>query len=400
MKGEATKPGRPCRLAALFSHPIQYFAPLFRRLAAQPGIDLTVFYCSRQSAAPRLDPGFGQVVQWDIPLLEGYRYRFLHNWYRSDLVGGFFSLVNPGIVGEILQGGWDVLWLHGYMHLTHWLALLAAKFAGVPVLSRGESNLLDPRPIRRLIIKNLLLRLWLSQVNGALYIGSHNRDFYRHYGMPEEKLFFTPYTVDNDFFKKEAARLHTRRSALRRKFGVKDERPLILFCGKLIPKKQPLLLLKAYASVRRNKACALLYAGDGVLRKDLEEKVSREEIKDVKITGFLNQSEISKVYFAADFLVLPSAWGETWGLVLNEGMNFGLPVVTSDRVGAAVDLVREGKNGFIVPNQDVDALAAALAQLVEDADLRFRFGQQSREIIEDWGLDETVAGIANAIQRF
>jgi glycosyltransferase involved in cell wall biosynthesis len=217
--------------------------------------------------------------------------------------------------------------------------------------------------------------------------------------MPEEKLFFTPYSVDNDFFQQEADRLKPCRGELRRKFGVPDDRPLILFCGKLIPKKQPLLLLEAYARVRREHPCALLFAGDGPLRGEVEAAAARQGIADVHITGFLNQREVSQAYVAADLLVLPSAWGETWGLVLNEAMNFGLPVVATDRVGGAVDLVREGENGVVVPHNNSEALAGALDQMVKDPFLRIRLGQRSRKIIQGWGLREVVQGIAQASSK-
>ena len=386
----------PIKLAIVCSHPIQYFAPLFRYLAGQAEIDLTVFYCSRQSAEPRVDPGFGQVVRWDIPLLEGYNYQFLPNRRRADEVGGFFSLINPAIIREIRQGRWDVLMVHGYLYATIWLAILAARAAGVPVLMRGESHLLDERPLGLRLAKDLVLRSLFRLVDAALYIGSHNKASYRYYGMPEEKLFFTPYAVDNDFFRREAHQLKSRRGELRRKFGIPDDRPLILFCGKLIPKKQPLLLLEAYARVRREHPCALLFAGDGPLRVEVEAAVARQGITGVQITGFLNQREISQAYVAADMLVLPSAWGETWGLVLNEAMNFGLPVVATDRVGGAMDLVREGENGYIVPNQSVELLSRALTGLVTDPDRRAAFGKRSAEIIRQWDIRETAAGIIAA----
>jgi len=384
------------KLAVLCSHPIQYFAPLYRNLAGQAEIDLTVFYCSKQGAEPRLDPGFGQEVRWDIPLLQGYNYQFLPNQRRADRVGGFFSLINPAIIGEIRRGQWNALLMHGYFYATNWLAILAARTAGVPVLMRGESHLLDKRPLGRSLAKKLVLRHLFRLVDAALYIGTHNRAFYRHYGIPEEKLFFTPYAVDNDFFRQEATRLGPRRRELRQKFGVPDDRPLILFCGKLIPKKQPLLLLEAYASVRQEHPCALLFAGDGPLRGEVERATACQNIADVHISGFLNQREVSQAYVAADIMVLPSAWEETWGLVLNEAMNFALPVVATDRVGGALDLIREGENGFVVPHNNAEVLARALKQIVKDSFLRIRLGLRSREIIQGWGLREVVQGITQA----
>lgn len=384
------------RLAIICSHPIQYFAPLFRKLAGEPEIELTVFYCSQKSAIPGFDPGFGQTVQWDIPLLEGYSYRFLRNWRHSGQISGFFSLINPGIIREILSQPWDAVIVHGYMHATIWLALLAAKVKGILLFIRGESNLLNSRPLWKQFLKNIVLRCLFRIIDAGLYIGSHNRDFYRVYGMNDARLYFTPYSVDNKFFEREAERLKQQKSILRDDFQLHPDYPVILFCGKLIPKKQPLLLLQAFSSVRENYPCSLLFAGDGMLRDQIEGKVKRDNIPDVRVTGFLNQSEISRAYAAADILVLPSAWEETWGLVMNEAMNFGLPIIATDRVGGAADLVREGENGHIIPYQDPQALARALEGLVKDGARRRRYGEESLKLIQSWGLNETVAGIKAA----
>ncbi|TEU13318.1 MAG: glycosyltransferase family 1 protein [Anaerolineales bacterium] len=388
------------RIAALFSHPIQYFAPLFRALASRPDVDLTTYLCSRQGLEEYVDPGFGKAVSWDIPLLEGYRYKFLPNLRRGQGARGFFSLINPAIVRELQRERYDALWVHGYMHATNWLAFLAARVTDTPILLRGESNLLRPRPWWVRLVKGVVLRALLSQVSACLYIGTRNREYYEHYGVPDERLFFTPYCVDNAFFQAQADHFRPQRNKLREEFGIVDDRPVILFCGKLIPKKQPLRLLEAFAQVRRDFPCALLYVGDGALRSEIEERIELENIPDVRITGFLNQSEVPKAYTAADVLVLPSTWeggdSETWGLVVNEGMNFGLPIVVTDQVGCAPDLVREGENGYVVPYHSVEELEKALEKLVADPERRYAFGQRSLEIIQGWDIDHTVEGIVHA----
>jgi glycosyltransferase involved in cell wall biosynthesis len=390
---------RQAHLVALFSHPIQYFAPLFRHVAARPEIDLTVYFCSRKGLEEYPDPGFGQSVQWDIPLLEGYDYQFLPNAGKGD---GVLSLLNPGIVKELFKKRYDAIWVHGYMHATNWLAFLAARVTGTPILLRGESNLLRPRPWWIRLVKSVGLRALFSQVSAFLYIGTRNREYYEHYGAPSEKLFFTPYCVDNAYFQRQAKRLRPQRDELRKAFGITDERPIILFCGKLIPKKQPLMLLEAFAQVRRESPCALLYVGDGILRSEIEERVTEKDIPDVHITGFLNQSEVPKAYAAADILVLPSTWvggdTETWGLTVNEAMNFGLPIVVSDRVGCAPDLVQEGENGYVVPYDDTRALAEVLESLVSQPEQRKRYGRNSLDIIQDWNFEACADGIVEAMQ--
>lgn len=391
---------RSYRLAALFSHPIQYFAPLLRHVAARPEIDLTVYFCSRKGLEEYADPGFGQSVKWDIRLLDGYSSQFLPNVGKGK---GSLSLLNPGIVKELLQKQYDAIWVHGYMHATNWLAFLAGRVTGTPILLRAESNLLSPRPWWVRMVKGVALRLLFSQVAAFLYIGTRNQEYYEHYGVPEQRLFFTPYCVDNTYLQMQAERFQPRREELRKAFGIFDDRPVIMQCGKLIPKKQPLMLLEAFAEVRQHLPCALLYVGDGVLRSEIEGQIARRNIPDVRVTGFLNQSDVPKAYIAADMLVLPSTWkgrgAETWGLVVNEGMSFGLPVVVTDQVGCASDLVREGENGYVVPYDDVGKLAEALEMLVSHSERRKAYGSKSLELIQEWSFDACANGILRALSQ-
>ena len=183
---------------------------------------------------------------------------------------------------------------------------------------------------------------------------------------------------------------------LRRAFGVMDERPMILFVGKLIPKKQPLLLLKAYRRLRERVPCAVLFVGDGELRTEMERYILSNVMTDVRISGFLNQTEVPKAYAASDVFVLPSTSGETWGLAVNEAMNFGLPVVVSDVVGCAGDLVRDGENGHVSCADDVDAMRQVLERLVEQTNMRTQYGLRSQEIIAGWGMSQTAGGIVEA----
>lgn len=386
------------RLAALYSHPIQYFAPLFRELATYPGIDLTVYYCTRQGLDVSVDPGFGQAFSWDVPLLEGYRHVFLKNLRDGSKVDGFFQLVNPGIVNELVREHYDAILVHGYEHQTKWFAFFAAVMTRTPILLRGESNLLVSRTPPVCLSKLLVLGFLMRLIKAGLYIGQNNFDYYRHYGLPAERLFFTPYVVDNDFFQTQAKLLEPHRRELRAQWGVMDDRPIFLACGKLSAIKQPLLLLRAFQRIRQQSMCALLYAGDGALRNQVEKVVREENIPDVTITGFLNQSRISEAYTAADILVLPSS-SEPWGLVVNEAMNFGLPIVTSNQVGCARDLVRPNKNGYTFDYRSIDQLTEILSTLMTDAERRRRYSRCSIEIIAEYTLSRVAKTIADVAQN-
>jgi glycosyltransferase involved in cell wall biosynthesis len=387
------------RLAILLTHPIQYHAPIFRALAQHPAIDLTVYYCSEQGVRETFDPGFGMTFKWDIPLLEGYRYTFLTNSIPPAFRKGFWGLLNLGIVWEVFTRRYDALYLYGYTHAVHWLAALAARLSGTPCLLRAVAHILnEPTSFSTVVAKKLRMRFLFSLLAGGLYGGQHNLAYYHRYGMPKQRLFFAPIIVDNTFFRQARQHLQLERQNIRHSWGIEDDRPVIVFVGKLIAIKQPLLLLTAYAQVRQHTPCALVYAGEGSMREAIEQQVRIQNIPDVYLTGFLNQREISQAYMAGDILVLPSS-SETWGRVINEGMNFGLPVIVSDRVGCGPDLVKHWENGYIFPYQSQSALVAALRNLVDHPERRAAFGRRSAEIIASWGMDEFVAGFVQALHE-
>ena len=383
------------KVAHLVSHPIPYFAPLYRELANRPEIDLTVYFYSDASARAYADAEFGTEVSWDRSLLDGYRWKFCPSAARTDISAGVLKMPNWDIVSEVVSGRSDTLWVHGYAHSTTWLAVAAARARGMRVLIRDEQTLLHDRPLHKRALKAAALRALYSQAS-ALYIGEQNRRYFAHYGMPAERMFPAPYCVDNEHYRRQAKALRAERAAVREGFGVMNDAPIVLFCGKLIEKKQPLLLIEAFARVRALQQCSLVIAGDGPLRSAAAELVTRLAVPDVHFAGFLDQQELPRAYAAADVFVLPSELHETWGLVVNEAMNFGLPIVVSDKVGCAEDLVRHGQNGFVVKHHDVRALADSIGQLVADGELRRAFGAGSVDIVEEYSIESCADGIVAA----
>lgn len=384
------------RVAYLVSHPIQYQAPLLQKLAALPEIDLHVYYMDDRGARRRRDPEFGVPVQWDIPLLAGYTWRLLRNRSPWPEAENFLRFIHPEIIGVLRRERYDALIVHGYAHATEWLAFFAAWASRTPLLLRGESNLLGRRPSWVAIGKRIILTNLLRRTQGVLAIGMLNRQFYRAYGVPEDRIFFTPYAVDNDRFLAEAERLRDLRRNLRTSLGWPEDLPVILYGGKLIPRKRPMDLLEAYCQILSDLPATLVLLGDGSERGPLARAIAERGLHYAFITGFVNQVEIPRYYAASDVLVLPSSH-EPWGLVLNEAMCFGLPVVASDAVGGGPDLVRPGENGFIYPVGDVDALTHALRMLLGDPALRARMGTRSREIVASYSFDIDLQGILEAL---
>ena len=385
---------KPLRLAHLVSHPIHYFAPLYRELASRPEVDLTVHFYSDAPLRGAHDAQFAQPVAFDAPLLDGYRYRFAA---RASQTPARASSMRPqlDVVRAVARGGYDAVWAHGYAHATTWLALLAAHARGARLLLRDEQTLLHPRAWHRRIVRSTMLKQLYARSYG-LYIGEENRRFLRAHGMRDERMFAARYCVDNAYFSARAAELAPRRAEIRASFGIDDDAPVVLFAGKLIDKKQPLRLIEAFASLRANLPCWLLLAGSGPQREACEALVSRLGVTNVRFAGFLDQTRLPEAYAAADVFVLPSKLHETWGLVVNEAMNFGLPVVVSDKVGCAADLVRPGENGAIVPHDDTRALADAIARLVSDGRLRRAYGARSEAIVRTYSIEAAADGIVEA----
>ncbi|MEX0750238.1 MAG: glycosyltransferase family 4 protein [Dehalococcoidia bacterium] len=382
------------KMAHLISHPIHYFAPLYRELASRPEIDLTVHFYSDAPLRGVRDEQFDRTVAWDARLLDGYAHRFAAN---ASSTPARASDARPqfDVARDVLRGGYDVVWAHGYAHATTWLAMLAAHARGARLLIRDEQTLLHERPPYRRFARSLALRQLFTRSHG-LYIGEENRRFMRAHGMRDDRMFAARYCVDNAYFQERATALAPRRADVRASFGIDDDAPVVLFVGKLIDKKQPLRAIEAFASVRAALPCWLLIAGDGPLRDECEALVARLDVPNVRFAGFLDQGEVPRAYAAADVFVLPSNLHETWGLVVNEAMNFALPVVVSDKVGCAADLVRPRENGVIVAADRTGQLVDAFAALVRDAGMRRAYGARSREIVSDYSIEAAADGIVAA----
>lgn len=389
------------RIFAYFSHPIQYFAPLFREISKDPGIDLRIYYGSTCGISERYDKGFGKKISWDIPLLDGYTYKFLHGLGKDICPTGFWLPFNPALFFEIINHRPDFVWIHGHYSSNSWMGMIASRFAQSKVLIRSESNLEStPKSHLLFLIKSFVMKFLLKYIDGVLYIGSRNKEYFQSFGVPHDRLYYLPYGVDNSFYQSKAGELFINRKLFREEFGIKGNRPVILFVGKLIPKKMPILLLEAFAETRKNVECVLLVVGDGMLMEKMKNIIEEKKIPDVIFTGFINQSKLHEAYISADLLVLPSGWDETWGLVVNEGMNFKLPVVVSDAVGCAYDLVIENHNGYIFKNGSVEELSNKLSILVGDSLLRRSFGDNSLKIIQDFSVEknsERFIRVANSL---
>ena len=381
------------RLVAVETHPIQYKAPLFRQLAADPRFGLTVLYAMLPDAAQQ-GAGFGVPFEWDVPLREGYRSYVLENRAKRPSVTAFSGCDTPGIGARLRELRPDAVLVNGWVVKTCLQALWACKRLGIPCLVRGEANLLRPRAGW----KHALHRLLLRQYSAWLAIGSANRDFYRFHHCPEARIFWAPYAVDNDFFAAQAAARAGKRSALRAAFGLPEAATVFLFAGKLEAKKRPADVLEAVARLPADlqPRVHVLVAGDGPLRGECE-RLAREKNLPVSFAGFHNQSRLPDAYAAADVLALPSDAGETWGLVVNEAMASGRPAIVSRAAGCCADLIVEGQTGQAFDLGDVPELVEAMARYLRNPGLAARQGLAAARHIQSYCFERIAAGIVAAV---
>lgn len=382
------------KIIYLYSHPIQYFAPLSRMLAASENFDLLVCYCSDYGVKAYQDEEFNQKIQWDIPLLEGYEYQFLKNKARNPGIGnGFFGLMNFEILKVLRAQPKSYIIVHGWGYMTHFLTLLLGKIYGHKVCLRGESpisheKLYSPRKLRlrKLFFKHLLF----PRISKFLYIGSQNKAFYQQYGVQEDQMIFAPYSIDNERFGKAYETYKDNKLELRSTLELPTDKRIFLFSGKFIEKKLPMDLLQAFATINTDQA-HLVFVGDGTLRSQMEAFITKNKLENVTITGFVNQSVIPKYYAIADVFVMCSQVGETWGLSTNEAMNFALPVILSDLTGSSSDLVEEGKNGYVFKTGDIPALAEKMQWMLEKSTVELsEMGQRSKKMIKLYSYETIV----------
>lgn len=404
-RGSHSDGSRPCRLGYLVSHPIQYQAPLLRRIAADPRFDLQVLFLSDVSVKPYRDAGFGREVSWDVDLLSGYEHHFLDTLGRSDRLSNLRPF-NRGVERAVRDADLDALWIHGYAHPSNLRALYAAKRAGVPVFLRGES--LPEAKARggwRARLRQALVRPILEHVDGCLAIGSDNANFYREFGVPEERIHLVPYAVDNQRFEAEATAARSQRDSFREQLGLAADRPVVAYASKFIERKRADLLLESFADLLRQRQLGsapplprpqLLLAGDGDLRETLEARVQQLGLQnDVRFPGFFNQSELPAFYDLADVFVLPSRY-EPWGLVVNEAMCAGTPVIVAAAVGSARDLVHHGRTGWCFETDDQRDLTRCLDEATRDPGHTARVGRAALERVRSWSFAEDIDGLAAA----
>ena len=377
------------RLAIITTHPIQYNAPWFKLLGEQSGVELMVFYTwSQTESGVKFDPGFGKSFTWDIPLLEGYDYRFVTNTAKRPGSSHFSGIVNPTLIREVEQWKPDLLLVIGWAFNSHLKAMI--RFKGkIPVLFRGDSTLLVTRGFLKDKLRHIFLWLVYHFIDKALYVGANNKQYYRKHGLKESQLFFSPHAIENTRFNVSWAPGEI--SAKRKDIGCSDADFVVLFAGKLEKIKNPFFLLEV-AKRLQDDDLKIVFAGNGKLEADLKQRAKDDD--RIVFLDFHNQTEMPLLYAGCDLFVLPS-FSETWGLALNEAMASGKAVAASDQVGAAIDLIGPD-NGLIFGLDEYDLLVDYIRALKADRSRCRLAGEKSRQIISRFSFENLVKGVLDA----
>jgi glycosyltransferase involved in cell wall biosynthesis len=382
------------RLGVFSTHPIQYQVPLWRRMSSNPELDVRVFYFSDQGVSQNIDPGFGHVVSWDLPLLEGYEYEFLSK-APIEKADGFRI---DGFDDLMAEQKFDAILLHGYTHRFARQIIRGKKTHNYKVILRAEFTEMPRRAFNwKSIPRKMYLDWFYRSVDHFNPIGKDGMSHLKTYGIPESKITLSPYAVDDQLFENKSKSLDKRKCRTSLQIG--EEEKVFLFSGKLIPRKQPLLLAKAVLKLCEEfPKLVVSYLGSGPqydeLKQMLEPRLGRRFIAP----GFVNQSELGPHFKSADVFVLPSTY-DTWGLVINEAMHFGLPCIVSDMVGSRHDLVESGKTGLVFNHESSNDLASCMKRFLEEDGLSDRMGANAHDLIQKYTIEEAVIGIETAIRK-
>lgn len=386
------------KLAIITSHPVQYYAPWFRYLASLGDIEIKVFYLWDFGIKKTVDVDFQQAIQWDIPLLDGYDYEFVPNISQNPGTHNFWGFQNPSLVSQVKVYKPDavLLMVYNYASIYRFLAIWNSR--QTPLLFRGDSHRLIPaRGIKAWARRQFITQIY-RRFAACLYVGKANYEYFRYHAVAENNLFFSPHCIENERFISQAENAKLQAKAWKQELGIPQDHAVIAFVGKFETKKRPLDLLNAFLQAKLTNV-SLLFVGAGKLEQNLKQQA--EENSNIYFAPFQNQSWMPRTYAIADLLVLPSyGEGETWGLVVNEAMCLGRPVIVSSHVGCAQDLVNPYSNGLIFEAGNVSALAESLCEAFQDRQRLKSWGEQSSKIISNYSYTQATQGLIQALKSF
>tara|TARA_X000000950_G_scaffold247616_1_gene306021 strand:- start:5688 stop:6806 length:1119 start_codon:yes stop_codon:yes gene_type:complete len=366
------------RIAIITTHPIQYQVPLFKKLSSS-NIRVDVFFASKHSLSSKLkDKGFNKKFNWDIDLLKGYNYFFSK---KENNNVDHWSVSFDNIEYLLSRNNYNAILIFGWSNILYLKSLFIAKKLKIKTILRVETNLRFQNSIFKKIIKFFFLKFLFSNIDFFLVIGKLNKQFYKSFKIKNSRLFNAPYFVDNNFFKKKKKLKSKKKTNF-------------LFVGKLIDRKNPLLFIKIAEKLKNKKNLHFNIVGSGPLFDICKEEIKIKNLRNVSMLGFKNQKELRIIYSKNDYLILTSIY-ETWGLVVNESMASGLPVISSLNCGATHDLIKNNHTGFIYKNPE--NLVRIILNISNNKKIQKKLIKNVKKKIKRYTINKTVIAIKKIV---
>ena len=383
-------------IAFVIESPIQYHVSLFKHINKKDDVRAIVIYMSSRGVDPVYDENMEVIIDWDIPVLEGYEHIFLEKMpFHNDEKGGFWSRANYGLSEALRSREFNAAIIHGYHYFTSISALATCKALGLPVFLRGESEDFFYRSFPKKAARDAFVELLKQVVDAALYIGKENEKFYLNHGFDERRLFHVPYCVDNNRFRPEKGSDFD----VSGRAGVKKDGVLFVTASKHRPDRYLSDVITAFSEVPDSVDCSLMVLGDGPVRSNLESRAERGPRRsDIHFTGMIEQSDYPRYLAASDVLIHPSS--ETWGCAINEGISSGLAVLSSNEVLGWQDMVKPGVNGYVYPFRDTKTLTEQMKHLAENPSTVRKMKRESRRIAENLDLTLCEENILQAVEKY
>src|SRR5580692_11801757 len=384
------------RVAFVVSHPIQYTVPLYRRLARRDDVESKVFFTWHAGVQAVDDRGFGRPIAWDIPLTDGYDFEPVPNIASDPGTHHFLGLRNPALLDRVMSWQPDVVHITGWAWLSHLQLLHALSRRGIHTLFFGDSHLLGDKPNGpRWWIKSAVLRRVYSWPTGCLFAGSANRAYFETFGVPPERLYPCPHSIDVSRFAGPAAQWEEEAVRWRSELGIGSEQKVLLFAGKFDANKRPAQLMRTVAKLHDGEI-VLVLAGAGELQAEID-AIAASDPARFRVLPFQNQSRMPIVYRLGDIFIMPSA-AETWGIAVNEALACGRPVVVSDGVGCAGDVV-DSSCGRIFRRNDWSALGEVIEELKQNSDVLSAMGRAAATRAWTFDVAATEAALLAAVNE-
>ena len=377
-------------LGILQNHTTQFDAPLYRLMAKEPDLDLTVYYHCQQPGSQPIDPEINRPPEWDHDVFSSI----------SAVYAGRSLLDKLRFINKIVSARHDLVIICGYSHVVTSLTTLLCRLKGVPTGLRSDNILTDDRAqgLMKGVAKRVLYPLIFRMYSVGHPVGTLAENYLLDYGFEPDRLFRFPYAVDNDYLKNLCARYRENRVELRQNMGIRENDLVVLGIAKFHHREDPLTLLSGFAIVSKEvSGLHLVLIGDGPLRSEIDLFIRERDVQNVHLPGYMPYSKLP-LYFAISDIFVHPAQRECWGVSVQEALACGVPTIVAESVGAGYDLVRDQDTGFVFKTGDPESLAVAMERLIYDPKLRQKFSTSAQRVAHCWNYQATIDSIRAALK--